>query len=120
MRWNTNNMATLVSQVLHSETEGGKFIENVGPGGDYDSDALCISLYGSMCDRLFLCGFNTGAEGSMEGNHSDCDVEMLELTCHSGNGLMSASPTECEAYGKLMAALVRNGWRVVPHMKDYF
>lgn len=116
-RWNTEQMVALISQVLCAESQSGDFITNNGKGGDYDSDNLCISLFGSMNDQLFLCGFNQDVV--IQFGH-DCPVEMLELTCHSGNGLHGATPTECEAYGKLMAALVRDGWTVVPHMKDYF
>lgn len=117
MKWNTDKMIDLITQVLCHESQSGDFITNNYKGGDYDSDNLCISLYGSMEDQLFLSGFN---QDTPIPDGSDCNVEMLELTCHSGNGLMGATPNECEAYGKLMAALRRDGWKVVPNMKDYF
>lgn len=116
-QWNTARMIALISEVLYAESQGGAFIDNNLKGGDYDSDNLCISLFGSQTEQLFLCGFRQDA---CIHDGENCDVEMLELTCHSGNGLMDATPNECEAYGKLMAALRREGWLVVPHMKDYF
>lgn len=120
MKWNTNEMILLVAAALPHETCNGEYIEvNTWFAAEHTTEQLVLNLYNSTDDQLFLCGFSQDVLPS-ESEGRDVEVPMLELTCHSGHGLEGATPNECEAYGKLMAALRRKGWNVVPHLKDYF
>lgn len=110
MHWNTRNMILLVMGVLPNCE-----VVNTGCGGDCDTDNLCIHI--PEGGSLHLCGFD---DNGCPDDKSDCQVPRLELTCHSGNGLNGATPHEAIAYGQLMAELIRNGWEVVPYLKDYF
>lgn len=117
--WNTEEMKTVLAAACP-----GKRIATSERGGDCDTNSVRVVLDGVSEDGwgefVTLCGFNTDYDRHPITDPDNVDVEMLELTCHSGNGLDGATPDECIAYGNIMAALRRQGWNVVPYMKNYF
>ena len=112
-RWNTDKIVAHLNTFTEFES-----ITVDEPGGDVDTDNIRVKVRG-VDDRIYICGFSV--DNSIT-DPSNSDVEMIEITDQSGDGLQSNSYTVAEAYIKvrqLFVGLPHNA-AVVSNMKDYF
>jgi len=115
-RWDTKKIVAYLSTIPEIER-----VENNGPGGDVDTDNLYCKVRGSD-EGIFVCGFSTD-DAFMDiplDERSDVDVEMIEITDNSGQGLQSDDFAVAKAYIEVRQHFVGGGATVVPYLKDYF
>ena len=110
--WNTKKIVAYLSTLPEIEK-----VYNDGQGGDVDTDNIRCKVRGSD-DYIYACGFVTGHAGIT--NPADCDVEMIEITDQSGNGLQSDDYGVAQVYIMVRQHFVGAGADVVPYLKDYF
>jgi len=89
---------------------------NDGPGGDVDTDNICAKVRGTD-EYIHVCGFNVDSDIP---DPYECEVEMVEITDQSGDGLQSNSFTIAEAYIAVRQLFVGQDVPVVNRLKDYF
>lgn len=121
MRWKTKEIKKLIQDALEALPIKPARILVLKEGGDYDSELIQIQY--TKLEFLNVCGFDTEKSNNEDGNTpSDMEVEMIEVKDgqDSRGGLNSDNEGVCMAYGVLCGALRRNGFDVVPQMKDYF
>lgn len=109
MLWHTNTLLPLIQSLFPTAT-----VRNDGQLGDYTSDKIHVELSKGGLD---LVAFNPD---STQNNPSECQMPLLQLACHWGNGMEGAFPEEVLAYALLAAKLIELGWNVVPSMDGYF
>ncbi len=110
-RWNTDKI-TAYLQTLDC-IDG---VHNDGQGGDVDTDNLRAKVRGTDT-YIYVCGFSVDARIT---DPSDTDIEMVEVTDQSGDGLQSDDFTVAQAYIKVRQHFVGAGVPVVNRLKDYF
>lgn len=94
------------------------------PGGDYDTNQLCVSVEGAS-DQLWVRGFGSCEEiieelGATRDDVPDCEfVELTDgLTSHGG--LNSSQENVGTVYAKIHYYLKNRGFDVVRTYKDFF
>lgn len=118
-RWVTQDIA---SRLMNALGPLATKMENIGPGGDVDTDNLLIDIqhspgYDDM--RFWVCGFDTQHDPA---DQSDCEVGYAQITDgeDSRGGLNSNSPNMALAFVKIREELQGLGFDVVNSMDDYF
>lgn len=96
-------------------------VVNQGPGGDYDTDVLIVTL-GGIEEKLFVRGFDPDTFCGMEPNRSDMNVSYVELTdgLDSRGGLKGTDYRLARAYIDVRQYLLNRGFEVVDTMDSYF
>ena len=89
---------------------------NDGPGGDVDTDNLAAKVRGRD-EYILVCGFNVDSDIT---DPTDTDVEMVEVTDQSGNGLQTDDFVVAQAYIEVRQHFAGAGVPVVGRRKDYF
>jgi len=109
--WNTENIVKYLETISEIER-----VENDGPGGDVDTDNIYCKVRGSD-EGVFVCGFSVDNAIT---DPSNCDVEMIEVTDNSGDGLQTDDYGVAKVYIMVRQHFVGAGATVVPRLKDYF
>jgi len=118
-RWITQDIA---SRLMNALGPLAVKIENIGPGGDVDTENLLIDIQhspGYEDKRFWVCGFDVKNDPA---DPADCEVEFVQLTDgdDSRGGLNSNSPNMALAYVKIREELQGLGFDVVDSMDEYF
>ena len=110
-KWNSEKIAEFIQTI-----DGVEDVLNDGPGGDDDTDCLCAKVRGTG-EYIFARGFNVDSDIP---DPSECDVEMVEITDQSGDGLQSNDFAIAQAYIAVRQYFVGQNVPVVNRLKDYF
>lgn len=96
-------------------------VKNQGPGGDVDTDNLRCEIRG-VDEGIYVCGFNVeyDANNICITNPAKCEVEMINLTDQSGDGLQTGSYTVAEGFIKVRQYFIGQNAIVINRLKDYF
>jgi hypothetical protein len=113
VHWNSQNIRAALLKLPNM-----KSISINPPGGDVDTESLCISIAQSR-DTLFVAGFTTNGDIT---DPTDCEVSQVEVTdgLDSCGGLTSSNRNTALVYAEVVTELRRMNFDVVPCMKDYF
>lgn len=110
-KWNSDKIIAFIQTLDCIED-----VLNDGPGGDVDTDNLCAKVRGTG-EYIYVCGFNVDNDIP---DPYECDVEMVEITDQSGDGLQSNDFTIAQAYIAIRQYFVGQDVPVVNRLKDYF
>lgn len=112
MKWNTDEMIRLLSQF-------GK-VTPCEQWSEITSRNIVVEAEGAAKhNQIYVTGFITG---DTELNGNDCEIEMIEVSDgqDSRGGLNTDDEPTCVLYAKIVSALRKKGFSVVPQMKNYF
>ncbi len=115
-QWNTPKIIASLEKL-----KGVKKVNNLGQGGDVDTDNLEIVVEGSK-DSLFICGFVHSQPDGCIDTPDNADVDAVELTDgkDSRGGLNSHNKHTAAVYAEIHTWLCKKKFDVVTTIKDYF
>lgn len=115
MLWVTTKIAADLSQIA-----GVKSTKVVGPGGDYDTQAVVVGVIGSSA-RFWIRGYPKNLEDCIE-NVTNVEVEYIEVTDgeDSRGGLNSSNKDAAKVYVGLRQYFLQLGGDVINHHDEIF
>jgi hypothetical protein len=114
--WNSSKITQDLKKLLGDDIKG---IINDGPGGDVDTDNLCLVVNKRKRQWVHALGFSQDHDIT---DPSEATVPYVELTDgqDSSGGLNSDDPKMARVYTTARAYFRRKGFVVVNTIKDYF
>jgi hypothetical protein len=111
--WNTEKIMKDLSDLMPN----AKDIQNLGQGGDYDTDNIFIKFHGTK-DGLYLCGFNPETLCTTPEN---AEVDYVEVTDgkDSQGGLNSDNNDVAQAFLEVKKYLRSKKFIVVNTIQDF-
>jgi len=110
-KWNTDKISSDLLDIPNVEA----VIEH-DPGGDVDTSNLLAKVTGAD-EYIYVCGFSVD---NVITDPRDTDIEMVEITDQSGDGLQSIDFEVARAYIAVRQYFVGQNVEVVNRLKDYF
>ena len=95
-------------------------VENVGQGGDVDSDNFILSINGGR-DKLYVCAFDPERDTLTNPITPELDdLPFVELNDGHYSGLESTNEVTGIVYVRVRNYFAKKGFQVVGRLKDYF